>query len=201
MTDARIPLRRQTGEVHSWVKVDHINRDKLDNQRANLRIVPAGTQPQNLNSRDGSSSRFRGVTLRGNNWVAQAGARAEDGADEYVYLGMYRREEEAAAAAAQWRHEHFPLAVEDPVLLAMSVTPLRPRRVSEVERTTVLLLEMSTSLSRRQIEEATGVTTATIARFVGPGSKLKCVQLANLTHDPPMRGGSAGEATTGERRN
>lgn len=41
--------------------IDHINRDRLDNRRANLRIVTRAQQSQNLSPRQGTS-RFRGVS-------------------------------------------------------------------------------------------------------------------------------------------
>lgn len=89
---------------------DHINRDRLDNRRSNLRIATPAQNSQNISSQRGASSRFRGVS-----WD-----KARDKWAVYVKLGGLRRnlgrfadEEEAAAVASRWRAEHMPFAVED----------------------------------------------------------------------------------------
>lgn len=91
--------------VGDGLEVDHINRDKLDNRRANLRIVPKGSNVQNMGSRVGSSSRFRGVTWnkRSCKWQAQLHG---------VYLGMYESEVEAGEVARKARAEKYPYAVD-----------------------------------------------------------------------------------------
>lgn len=90
------------------VQVDHLNGDRLDNRRANLR---AGDQVANMQNRrgaaSGSISRFRGVTFdkRPNlrkRWIAQARV---DGKNHF--LGRFLTEEEAGAAAAEFRRTHL----------------------------------------------------------------------------------------------
>lgn len=98
---------------------DHINRDKLDNRRANLRVVTAAQNMQNRPSVPGSSSRYRGVyweVPRGNrrgSWRA----RAHIG-DRFVSLGRFAVEIEAAVAVEAFRREHMPFAEPDPALAA-----------------------------------------------------------------------------------
>lgn len=76
---------------------DHINGDKLDNRRANLRAV---TQRQNQQNRQGAKagnqSGFRGVCFnkRKGNWRAYVGAE---------YLGSFPTPEQAAHVAAEAR--------------------------------------------------------------------------------------------------
>jgi HNH endonuclease/AP2 domain len=150
------------------VEVDHINRDKLDNRRANLRVVPRGTQPQNTDGRSDRASRFRGVTpAAGSRWRAQVGMRNDANVEENFSLGTYDLEEDAAAAAAQWRHEHFPFANEDPALLARKVNRRQPKRLLDSERQQLAILELSTTLSRRQMEDMTDVSMSTIRRAIG----------------------------------
>lgn len=91
-------------------QVDHVNRDRLDNRRANLRIADPVANAENRGSLPGSSSRHRGVHAGKNGaWIAQA----RDG----KYLGSFGLEIDAAAAAAQHRHRNYPGTIEDPVLL------------------------------------------------------------------------------------
>lgn len=82
---------------------DHINRDKLDNRRANLRIIPAKTQAQNKTRVGGSI--YRGVfpSQNGKRWCAKVNNR---------HLGTFDTEYEAAQAAAAGRARVMPYAVD-----------------------------------------------------------------------------------------
>jgi hypothetical protein len=83
------------------VEVDHINLDKLDNRRSNLRLVPHSVNSRNVPSQ-GGSSQFRGVTWdkKRETWRAQANHSGKG-----YHLGYFDDEQEAAAAAiAFWRH-------------------------------------------------------------------------------------------------
>lgn len=82
--------------------VDHRNGDRLDNRRANLRIVTAAGNARNRRSRTGSSSRFVGVTwhARAGRWQAQV---KRDGRTRY--LGLHPTEEDAAQAVAAYLEE------------------------------------------------------------------------------------------------
>ena len=91
-------------------QADHINRDRLDNRRSNLRIVTAAQNRQNVRATGGYSV-FRGVTFhRGERkWQAQAQLNGK-----HTTIGRFSTEEAAAAAAAAWRREHMPFS-EDAV--------------------------------------------------------------------------------------
>lgn len=89
-------------------QVDHANRDKLDNQRANLRIVTPAQQAQNKPAIGGSSS-YRGVSWDSSRrkWTAACqlnGKRHQ--------IGRYDDELDAARAAAAFRREHLPFSEE-----------------------------------------------------------------------------------------
>lgn len=114
------PKGRTTHSLHRLVmglapggggEVDHINRDPLDNRRSNLRLVSRAQNKQNLSASGyrGSSSQYRGVTWskKHSKWIAQAQL---DG--KRHYLGIFEREEDAAAAAAAFRAEHMPFSEE-----------------------------------------------------------------------------------------
>jgi len=91
------------------LEADHINGDKLDNRRSNLRVVTHRENLQNLRSRPGAASRFRGVQWRDDRrcWRARLGR---------VSLGYFHDELEAALAVERYRVEHLPFANQDPEL-------------------------------------------------------------------------------------
>ena len=78
-------------------EIDHIDRDKLNNSKKNLRIV---TRSQNNMNRDKTphSSRFKGVChrSRANRWEANIKINRKR-----VYIGLYETEIEAALAYNQ----------------------------------------------------------------------------------------------------
>jgi hypothetical protein len=105
-----------TGSVtlHSFVlggavtgkHIDHINGEKLDNRRANLRVVdPQLNQVNRKRANRNNSSGARGVGLcphsRSNPWRAQIMV-----ARKGIHLGLYATKEEAIAArkAAELRY-------------------------------------------------------------------------------------------------
>jgi hypothetical protein len=91
------------------VEVDHINRDRLDNRRSNLRTCDRRSNSQNRESVPGSSSQYRGVSwsTATNNWRARV---MLDG--EQHELGNFAEEVEAANAASQFRAQHMPFSIE-----------------------------------------------------------------------------------------
>jgi hypothetical protein len=88
---------------------DHMNRDRLDCRRENLRVVTKAQNMQNRPSVRGATSKYRGVwwsTDRGL-WVAEV---AVDGKRHYV--GAFEQEDVAGVAASAFRAEHLPYSVE-----------------------------------------------------------------------------------------
>lgn len=88
---------------------DHINRDKLDNRRCNLRAVTRNQNMQNRGSYSGSSSRFRGVhwDARKGKWIAKCRV---DG--KLHQLGCFEIEERAAEVASAFRRHHLLFSIE-----------------------------------------------------------------------------------------
>lgn len=89
-------------------QVDHINRDKLDNRRCNLRIVSPDAQKQNIPAV--GRSRFRGVCrthCKSAPWKARVkmNGRVHE-------LGYFATEEEAGEVATAFRAEHMPYATD-----------------------------------------------------------------------------------------
>lgn len=75
--------------------IDHINRNKLDNRKANLRIVTRSQNNANRSSFRNSSSRFKGVHWNKKSCLWEAAIKKDH---HTITLGMY--EEEIAAASA-----------------------------------------------------------------------------------------------------
>ena len=88
---------------------DHIDRDKLNNRRSNLRIVPKKAQGQNQPSVAGSSSSYRGVSYRKDTgkWKASVTVEGKD-----LYLGCFETEVEAATFARAARRAWLPYATD-----------------------------------------------------------------------------------------
>jgi HNH endonuclease len=83
---------------------DHINGDRLDNRRANLRAATPAQNAQNRSSYRDSTSRYRGVYWepRTRKWQARAKVNGRT-----MSLGCFVDEDEAAAVAAFYRQSVF----------------------------------------------------------------------------------------------
>lgn len=83
----RLILDAQLGE-----QVDHVNRNGLDNRRANLRLCSQSQNNANRPARSGTSSKYKGVTWSRSirRWTVQAGHGG--------YVGCFPSEEDAARA-------------------------------------------------------------------------------------------------------
>lgn len=93
--------------------VDHINGERLDNRKDNLRILAnVGANNQNVASRRGSS-KYRGVYFDEDRdkWVAM-GHKQVDGESKSVFVGRYETEEAAHEAIVEWREENLEYSVE-----------------------------------------------------------------------------------------
>lgn len=88
-------------------QVDHINGNKLDNRRSNLRLC---TQSENMRNRGATAlntSGFKGVHWSANDRKWRAGIKVEG---KRIFLGLYLSKEEAAEAynrAAESLHGLF----------------------------------------------------------------------------------------------
>jgi hypothetical protein len=88
---------------------DHISRNRLDNRRENLRILPRGANAQNQSAHRDSTSRYRGVSWnkKKSRWRASIHV---DG--KVISLGDFKDELQAAEAAREARLRHMPYAVD-----------------------------------------------------------------------------------------
>lgn len=88
-------------------EVDHRNRNRLDNRRANLRSASRAEQCQNQPSRRGSTSGFRGVSWDRSRQCWRATVTI---AGRQVHHSYHADELEAARVASAFRAEHMPFA-------------------------------------------------------------------------------------------
>lgn len=109
-------LRKKTGKLvhlHRLVVncptdkvVDHINHNKLDNRKSNLRICTL--QQNSINSRrfnnNSTTSKYRGVTYckNTNKWRAKTKYKGKT-----ISLGYFDTQEEGAIAYNRYMKEHF----------------------------------------------------------------------------------------------
>lgn len=108
----RVIMVRMVGELPKSYEVDHVNRNRLDNTRDNLRPCTKAQNMAHIASETYQrASRFRGVSKRRNRWGAHITVD-----NKFKHLGLFATEEEAAAAynhAARERWGEF--AVLNPV--------------------------------------------------------------------------------------
>lgn len=72
---------------------DHIDGNKLNNLRSNLRIVSNQQNIAKQKKRKDNTTGFRGVVRRGNRYIAQIKVNSKQ-----IYLGYFNNKEEAAKA-------------------------------------------------------------------------------------------------------
>lgn len=86
---------------------DHINGDRLDNRRANLRAVTRAQNNQNVRRVGRSGHRNVSLHAASGLWRVQLHAEGKP-----LSGGYFRRQEDAVAAAVALRRKHLPFAVE-----------------------------------------------------------------------------------------
>jgi hypothetical protein len=84
------------------IQADHIDGNKLDNRRGNLR---ACTHAQNQQNRHDAPHRGTYWHIQSGYWVARVQV---DG--ERRTLGRFDTQEEAVAVVSAWRREHVPFS-------------------------------------------------------------------------------------------
>lgn len=92
------------------LEVDHIDRDRLNNRRSNLRILTHAQQLQNQSPQTNPrTSRYRGVDWHSQHRAWRARIHI---AGKSRHLGLFADEAEAAEAARAARLKEFPYAVD-----------------------------------------------------------------------------------------
>jgi hypothetical protein len=73
--------------------VDHIDRNKRNNNLSNLRWTTATENSRNISKREGCSSKYYGVNFNQNKWIAAIHVNGKT-----THIGSYNTEKEAAIA-------------------------------------------------------------------------------------------------------
>lgn len=99
-----IHMHRVINNTPVGLETDHIDCDKLNNQKANLRTVTKQQNQFNQRSHKGSSSKYKGVSYfkRDKSWLAQVVYFGKT-----IGLGLFKKESDAAIAYNNYAKEHF----------------------------------------------------------------------------------------------
>ncbi len=103
-----IPMHKAILGPRIGLEIDHINKNKLDNRRANLRFATRSENMMNRGKQVNNKSMFKGVYIRrdGKKWCAEI---QSDG--HQIYLGSFVDKVEAAKVYDYYaRHLHGEFA-------------------------------------------------------------------------------------------
>lgn len=103
-------INKKTTSMHRLIMnfpdtdcIDHVNRNKLDNRKSNLKPCSDSENQRNRPTLKGKSSRFRGVSARNGKWqvVIRVGGKL-------TWMGSFLTEEEAGLVAAPFFEDIAP---------------------------------------------------------------------------------------------
>lgn len=96
-------LHRVVMGAPSGMVVDHINGNKLDNRKSNLKVVTQSENNMNAKMTSRNTSGIRGVSWSKHyqRWVPRIAVRGKE-----IYLGRYKTKEEAARVYEQASREY-----------------------------------------------------------------------------------------------
>jgi hypothetical protein len=103
--------RKTTKYIHRWIMsepdskvIDHINHDKLDNRKCNLRVCTQTENSQNKQLTDRNKSGCLGVSWSKvmNKWYARINVNGEN-----VYLGYFTNKEDAIKVRKEAEQKYF----------------------------------------------------------------------------------------------
>ena len=84
-------MHRNLMNTPDGLETDHVNGDKLDNRRSNLRICTRGENAHNCKKPNRGKNRLKGVSFGANGWEAYINWK-----DRKQHLGFFKNELDAA---------------------------------------------------------------------------------------------------------
>lgn len=94
-------MHKMVLEAPKGLYIDHINRNKLDNRKSNLRIVTNSQNMLNTGIYSNNTSGYKGVTYnkKDRRWIAQVKVNYKN-----IVLGRFENKEDAAKARMRWNY-------------------------------------------------------------------------------------------------
>jgi hypothetical protein len=98
----KVLMRRVIMNTPEGFETDHINRNKLNNRKANLRICTTFENQANKKKSLNKSSIYKGVSKLKDKWISQVvcGKRL-------TFIGLFNQEHHAALAADLWNRDLY----------------------------------------------------------------------------------------------
>jgi len=100
----RILMHRLVNKTPDGLSTDHINRDKLDNRKSNLRSVNQSKNCFNTGLSKNNVSGHKGIQWYKNRWVARIKINYKD-----IYLGRFVNLENAILARKEAEDEYLAI--------------------------------------------------------------------------------------------
>lgn len=96
-----VRMHRMVKEAPKGMYIDHINRDKLDNRKSNLRVVTNSQNMLNAGMFSNNTSGYKGVTYhtRDKRWVAQVKLNYKN-----IILGRFKYKADAIRVRKEWEN-------------------------------------------------------------------------------------------------
>lgn len=98
----KVWMHREIMKTPKNMVTDHINGDRLDNRRSNLRICTQSQNQANSLLRKTNTSGYKGISHQKYGWIARLGV---DG--KRLYLGWFKNKEEAIKAYNQAANKYY----------------------------------------------------------------------------------------------
>jgi hypothetical protein len=86
-------MHRVINNTPEGLDTDHINRNKLDNRKCNLRTVTRSQNFMNINPRKNNTTGVKGVQIHAEGWMVRITVNYKR-----IYIGYYLNFEDAVAA-------------------------------------------------------------------------------------------------------